>query len=243
MDGGDVMFRRLFTGLIVLIFALTLSACLQEPVNSTATTAANTSASLTDAVSQATLSRYRPAELREYNGTRLDPAIGPRDNSIGGVRTVDTTKYLLRITGFVASATELTYGDVLALPAVEKLITLYCVEGWEATILWKGVRLADLFEQAGGTGPRANTVIFHAVDGYSTSLPLATILERDLMLAYQSNGLPLPAEMGYPFIVVAEDKWGYKWARWVNWIELSDDPNYRGYWEQLGYSNEGDLED
>lgn len=81
MDGGDVMFRRLFTGLIVLIFALTLSACLQEPVNSTATTAANTSASLTDAVSQATLSRYRPDELREYNGTRLDPAIGPRDNS------------------------------------------------------------------------------------------------------------------------------------------------------------------
>lgn len=63
------------------------------------------------------------------------------------------------------------------------------------------------------------------------------------MLAYQSNGLPLPAEMGYPFIVVAEDKWGYKWARWVDWIELSDDPNYRGYWEQLGYSNEGDLED
>lgn len=232
--------RYLLLGLVLLLWVVPVCSCYQGPSD---TSGNGTTASLTDAVSQATLSRYRANEMREFEGTRLDPAIGPRDNSIGGVRTVDTANYLLRITGFVAAATELTYDEVLALPSEEKLITLYCVEGWDATILWKGVRLADLFEQAGGAGPRANTVIFHAVDGYSTSLPLAIILERDLILAYQSNGLPLPAEMGYPFIVVAEDKWGYKWARWVNWIELSDDPDYRGYWEQLGYSNDADLTD
>ena len=41
------------------------------------------------------------------------------------------------------------------------------------------------------------------------------------MLAFNANGIELPPEMGYPFIFVAEDKWGYKWARWVNRIELS----------------------
>jgi DMSO/TMAO reductase YedYZ molybdopterin-dependent catalytic subunit len=90
--------------------------------------------------------------------------------------------------------------------------------------------------------PEAVTVIFHAVDGYTTSLPLQTVRDKDLILAYGANGLDLPPEMGYPFIVVAEDKLGYKWARWVNGIELSGDPDYKGYWEERGYSNEADLE-
>jgi DMSO/TMAO reductase YedYZ molybdopterin-dependent catalytic subunit len=41
---------------------------------------------------------------------------------------------------------------------------------------------------------------------------------------------------------VAEDKWGYKWIKWIVKIELTDDPTYRGYWEQRGYSNTGDLD-
>ena len=40
---------------------------------------------------------------------------------------------------------------------------------------------------------------------------------------------------GYPFQLVAEDKWGYKWIKWIVKIELTDDPSYRGYWEQRGY--------
>jgi DMSO/TMAO reductase YedYZ molybdopterin-dependent catalytic subunit len=42
-------------------------------------------------------------------------------------------------------------------------------------------------------------------------------------------------------MLVAEDKWGYKWIKWVTEIRLSDDPTYRGYWESRGYSNSGDL--
>jgi len=68
------------------------------------------------------------------------------------------------------------------------------------------------------------------VDGYTTSLPLQTVKDRDLILAYSANGLDLPQELGYPFIVVAEDKLGYKWARWVKIIELSDNKGYRGFW-------------
>jgi DMSO/TMAO reductase YedYZ molybdopterin-dependent catalytic subunit len=56
------------------------------------------------------------------------------------------------------------------------------------------------------------------------------------------NGAPLLPERGFPLQVVAESKWGYKWVKWVTQIELSPDPNYRGYWEQRGYSNNGELE-
>ena len=195
-----------------------------------------------DAVSSATLARYRENEIMEYQGARLDPAVGPRDNSIKGIQQVDIETYMLTIDGLVETPRVLTYDDVLALPEYERLITLYCVEGWEATILWKGVLLRDLLDLA-GVQPEAVTVIFSAVDGYTTSLPLQTILDKQLILAYDANGIPLPPEMGYPFIVVAEDKLGYKWARWVNEITLSDDADYEGFWEGIGFSNEADVEE
>lgn len=115
------------------------------------------------------------------------------------------------------------------------------MEGWDANILWEGTAMKTLIEAANPKSD-ANTVIFHSVDGYSTSLPLQEILENNLILAYNANGIALPAEMGYPFIFVAEDKWGYKWARWVNRIELSSDDTYQGYWENYGYSNDADLD-
>ena len=193
-----------------------------------------------DTASSATQSRFRANEITEYNGARLDPAVGPRDNSISGVQTVDIATYKLTIDGLVDEPKTFSYSEVRALDAYERLITLHCVEGWDATILWKGVLLSDLIGLAGAK-PEAVTVIFSAVDGYTTSLPLQTILDGQLILAYSANGIDLPPEMGYPFIVVAEDKLGYKWARWVNRITLSDDANYAGFWEQRGYSNGAEI--
>ena len=53
--------------------------------------------------------------------------------------------------------------------------------------------------------------------------------------------IDLPPERGYPFQLVAESKWGYKWIKWITEIELSDDVDYKGYWESRGYSDTGDL--
>jgi DMSO/TMAO reductase YedYZ molybdopterin-dependent catalytic subunit len=195
----------------------------------------------TDAISGATEIRYREGEVTEYKGARLDPAIGPNDNSIKGIQTVDMANYRLEVTGLAEKPVQLQYEEVRALAPYERKITLHCVEGWDATILWTGVRIMDIIDMAEAK-PEVVTVIFHAVDGYTTSLPLQTIQDRDLILAYGANGLDLPPELGYPFIVVAEDKLGYKWARWVNQIELSDDPDYKGYWEQRGYGNEANVQ-
>ncbi len=75
----------------------------------------------------------------------------------------------------------------------EQKITLHCVEGWQATVLWKGSLLKDIMDLA-GVKEGANTVIFHAVDGYTTSLPLETVVKRGLILAYDANGLPSPRD-------------------------------------------------
>jgi len=193
-----------------------------------------------DGVSQATADRYQELEIREYQGVQLDPAVGPRDNSISGIQTVDLDSYQLQLTGLVAKPISYSYQQVLEKEPSQRLITLYCVEGWQATVLWEGVRITDLLAEA-AIKDDATIVIFHCVDGYTTSLPVATIKDKDMLLAYAANGVALPASMGSPFIVVAEDKLGYKWARWVNEIELSSDENYKGYWEKRGYPNDATV--
>jgi len=193
-----------------------------------------------DVVSEATEQRYKELEIRDYEGARLDPSVGPRDNSISGIQQVDINNYNLKISGFVENPIALSYEEVLEKESFQRLITLYCVEGWDATILWEGVRIMDLLNDA-AVLDTAEIAIFHCVDGYTTSMPLETIESRDMLLAYSSNGITLPDSLGFPFIVIAEDKLGYKWARWVNEIELSDDLEYEGYWESRGYSNDAET--
>jgi DMSO/TMAO reductase YedYZ molybdopterin-dependent catalytic subunit len=55
------------------------------------------------------------------------------------------------------------------------------------------------------------------------------------------NGLVLPPERGFPFQLVAESKYGYKWIKWITKIEVSNDSSYLGYWESRGFSNNADL--
>lgn len=224
------MKRRLII-IIQLSLVLLLSACSLEGILSDKED---------DTVSAATMARYRENEMMEFNGIQLDPAIGPRDNSISGIQEVDINSYSLKIDGLVENEMSYSYEQILEMDPVEIVYTIYCVEGWDATFLWKGVLIEDILSES-NVDDKAKTVIFHAVDGYTTSLPLDVIIDKKIMMAYYANGLPIPSSLGYPFILVAYDKWGYKWARWINRLELSSDTNYKGYWESRGYSVDGNI--
>jgi len=180
-------------------------------------------------------------EVRSYQGKDLSSINDFHENSIAGPQHINESDYRLTVTGLTTTTKASTYRDVLDNHQhYSKVVTLHCVEGWDVTILWEGVLVRDLIQEA-GIDPRANTVIFHAHDGYTTSFPLSYVMDNDIIMAYAMNNVTLPAERGYPFELVAEDKWGYKWIKWIEEIELSDNPNYKGYWEQRGYSNSGNL--
>jgi len=179
-------------------------------------------------------------EVREYQSQRLSSVNDFRENSIEGPQYVSIENYSLEITGLVKNPQSLTYEKVLDRQKYSKVTTLYCVEGWDVTLFWEGVLVKDLLSEAVPKS-EANTVIFHAYDGYTTSLPLDYIVENNIMIAYRMNNVTLPPERGYPFQLVAEDKWGYKWIKWITKIELGSDPDYKGYWELRGYNNNGDL--
>ena len=179
-------------------------------------------------------------EVRSYEGKKLDSVKAFRENSIRGPQEVDLASYRLAVKGLVGKPLSLSYEQALARPAYKKVVTLYCVEGWAATVLFEGILVSDLLAQA-GVDPKASVVIFRAHDGYSTSLPMQYIRDNKILLGYRMNGIPLPVDRGYPFQLVAEEKWGYKWIRWVTDIEASRDEKFRGYWENRGYSQKGDL--
>jgi DMSO/TMAO reductase YedYZ molybdopterin-dependent catalytic subunit len=183
-----------------------------------------------------------PVEIREYQGEKLSSVDDFRENSIKGPQYIDIETYQLGITGLVGNPMSYTYDEVIeGYKHYKKVVTLDCVEGWSVTILWEGVLVRDLLEEAKPL-PKAKVIIFHAYDGYTTSLPLDYIMNHDILMAYMMNGIALPSERGFPFQLVAESKWGYKWIKWITAIELSDDVNYRGYWESRGFSNTADLD-
>jgi DMSO/TMAO reductase YedYZ molybdopterin-dependent catalytic subunit len=180
-------------------------------------------------------------EVRAYEGKDLSSINDFHENSIKGPQYVNISDFRLTVTGLTNKTDVYTYNEVLdKYPHYTKVVTLFCVEGWDVTILWEGVMVRDLIRNA-GVDPQANTVIFTAHDGYTTSFPLDYLMNNGIIMAYRMNNVTLPAERGYPFELVAQDKWGYKWIKWIEKIELSDDPDYHGYWEQRGYSNTGDL--
>lgn len=180
-------------------------------------------------------------EVRSYEGEDLSSFRDFRENSIKGPQKISVDDYRLEISGLILRGQSFSYQEILEkFSSYKKVVTLYCVEGWDATILWEGILVSDLIKEA-GVNPAANTIIFYAQDGYSTSFPLPYIMEKPIIMAHKMNNLTLPAERGFPFQLVAEDKWGYKWIKWITRIELSDNPQYRGYWESRGFGQDADL--
>ena len=179
-------------------------------------------------------------EVRSYQGKDLSSVKDFSENSIKGPQKVDLSSYRLQIGGLVKKPLTLTYDQVLDREKYSKVVTLHCVEGWDATILWEGVKVSDLLAQA-RHDTAAAVVIFTAHDGYTTSLPLEYLAGRDILLAFRMNGAVMIPERGFPFALVAEDKWGYKWIKWVTKMEVSNDASFKGYWEQRGYNQDGSL--
>lgn len=183
-----------------------------------------------------------PGEATEFMGQKLTPISQQRNNALAGTQFINNETYRLVVDGLVDNALSLSYADLLAYPQVSKLMDLDCVEGWGFTAKWTGPTLDSIFADA-EVKPEAKIAIFYSADapeGY-TSLDLSYIQERNIIIALKDNDITLPPDRGFPFQVIAEGKYGYKWAKWVTRIELSDDTSFRGYWESRGYSNDADI--
>src|SRR4051794_1001842 len=142
--------------------------------------------------------------------SRIVPTSGWRIYTVAGsMPTFDPATWRLRIDGMVRNPMELSHGDLLALPKATQITTFHCVTGWVVDgVHWGGVRFRDLLAAAEPL-PTAHALHFiSAEQPYDDYLSLRQVSLKNVMLAYEMNGKPLPREHGAPVRVVIPEMYG-----------------------------------
>ncbi|VVB65124.1 Sulfoxide reductase catalytic subunit YedY [uncultured archaeon] len=186
-----------------------------------------------------TSSHLSGVEAVEYRGTKLMPLSVQGNNAIKGTQRIKKETYRLIVTGLMERVQNLSYNQILELPAYSEIVYMPCVEGWGFNAKWTGFRVTDLLNLT-GLKSGSNYVLFTSVDGYSTSLPLDYLRKNNILMAYGINDVTLPQDRGFPLQLVAKGKYGYKWAKWITRIEVAE-KDINGYWEARGYSNNANV--
>ena len=132
---------------------------------------------------------------------------------------VDINTFGLDVSGLVNTPLSLSYAQIQSLPSVTVSMEIVCPGTLDEWDNWTGVPLSTLLNFA-GLSPEASEVILRGMDGYFVQLPLATVMDRGVILAYRMNGLVLSPDRGYPLRLVVSGSEGADWLRWVTAIEV-----------------------
>jgi DMSO/TMAO reductase YedYZ molybdopterin-dependent catalytic subunit len=169
----------------------------------------------------------------------LVPQDGWRIYSVANTMpTFDPATWRLGIGGLVQNKLSLSYAELRALPRAHQVSDFHCVTGWTVkNVHWTGVRLTELFDRA-RPFPEVHALQFvSAEQPYVDYLSLDQALLKDVMLAYEMDGKPLPREHGAPLRLVIPEMYGYKGVKWLNQVNLVQEEG-SGYWELLGYDRD-----
>ena len=153
-----------------------------------------------------------------------------------------TDEWQLHIHGMVDKEVTISYADLIAMPSIERMVTLTCVSNEVGGDLagnasWQGVRIADVLKSAGPQAG-ADCVLSTSVDGFTVTTPLEALTDdRDALFAFGMNGEPLPIEHGFPVRQVVPGLYGYVSAtKWVVDLKVTTFADETAYWTSRGWS-------
>ncbi len=157
-----------------------------------------------------------------------------------GIRpALDKKTWSLRLFGLVGKEVRLDWQGFMALAQTRVQADMHCVTRWSQLDMdWQGVLARDLVMLA-DPPDTAQFVTLHGFDGYTTNLPLAALLDDDVLVAHSVFGEPLAIDHGWPARMVVPARYAWKGAKWISAIEFhhKDRP---GFWEVRGYHNDAD---
>jgi DMSO/TMAO reductase YedYZ molybdopterin-dependent catalytic subunit len=160
---------------------------------------------------------------------------------------IEPAAWRLEVDGMVAQPFALTWDELLALPLIERDITLTCVSNeiggpYCGSTRWTGVRVADLLRRAQPL-PAADQVLSRSEDGFTASTPLEVLLDgRDAMIAIAMDGRPLPLEHGYPARLLTPGLYGYVGAtKWLRKLTVTTFAAEQAYWTERGWGERGPV--
>ncbi len=144
--------------------------------------------------------------------------------------------WTLTVTGLVKKPGEYTLDQVQVLPMVRQNTRHVCVEGWDVVGRFGGARLSD-FLSVVGADVTAPFVTVKCADDYYESLDMATALHPQTLLCYEMYDRPLTREHGAPLRLNVPTKIGYKQAKYLTDLKVTNVLDKVGYWEDQGYSS------
>ncbi|WP_320065252.1 molybdopterin-dependent oxidoreductase [Micromonospora sp. RTGN7] len=115
---------------------------------------------------------------------------------------------------------------------------------------WTGTPLAPLLREA-GLAPDAVDVVFTGADHgcergveqyYQRALPVADALREEVLLAYETNGAPLPPQHGAPLGLIVPGWYGMANVKWLRSITVLTEP-FDGYQNAVAYRLRADADD
>lgn len=192
---------------------------------------------------------YRPSRLApEFPLSSISP---PRPNGMIGIdKEIDPSAWTLRVGGLYGRDDDLVLSldDIKALPRVESITELKCIEGWSIVVRWTGARFSDFAARYlpqtldGGRPDIANApekivqyVSLATPDGgYFVGWDMPSIMHPQTLLAYEMNGQPLPSEHGAPLRLASPTKYGIKLIKRIGRIDFTAE-RPRDYWAESGY--------
>ena len=164
---------------------------------------------------------------------------------------IDRDSWTLKVTGEVDNPIEISYEDLLSLPAREADVTLSCVSnevggGLVSNGRWTGVLLSDVLEEAGMSAEKisraSEQLVGRSVDGWSSGFRTEIAFDgREALVAFGLGGSELPVKHGFPVRLVVPGLYGYVSAtKWLTELELTA-WDFDAYWIQRTWSKEGPV--
>jgi DMSO/TMAO reductase YedYZ molybdopterin-dependent catalytic subunit len=158
----------------------------------------------------------------------------------GGTPQVRLQNWSFRVFGLVENPTVWNYEEFLAMPqTTNEEVDIHCVTRWTRfSNAFTGVPFKEIYDRV-KPKPEAKYVMVHAEQGFTTNVPLADLLEPNVIFAHKNNGEDLTDEHGWPLRLVVPHLYFWKSAKWVRGMEFmaEDAP---GFWEEAGYHMRGD---
>jgi DMSO/TMAO reductase YedYZ molybdopterin-dependent catalytic subunit len=205
------------------------------------------------------LARDQDGALTAAGRTRgqLAPAITTNDDFYVVTKNavadpvLDAATWRLVLDGEVNKPVQLDYRTLLALPAFEVTKTLECISNFTATCnltsygcdllstaRFRGARLSDVLQLAGGMKSSAMGLAVLSSDEFSAGLPIEVVADPETLIAYEMNGAPLPREHGFPARLIVPGRYGMKNPKWLAGIRAMD-REYAGWYEQRNWNKDG----
>jgi DMSO/TMAO reductase YedYZ molybdopterin-dependent catalytic subunit len=157
------------------------------------------------------------------------------------VPTTDINKWKLDIKGLVDNPVSLAIDQIRNRPSISQAITLSCISnpvGGDliSTGVWTGVPLKSILNEL-GVKQGAKYIYMTSFDGFYETLSLQEAMDERVMLVYDMNGEPLPANHGFPLRIYIPNHYGMKQPKWISSLELTD-TDQSGYWVDRGWSKQ-----